>query len=204
MKLWSRGILLCCLPVALLLLAACAPTDLVLKPTYLPVGDSKGAGGPLVLATVLTAPSKADGAEQLKYVYGEIKDSDGKVIGNVESLTSPAVLVRDALQMELLKAGYMVQLATELPKGVPQGVQLSVASVTMDEVNSLVRMEAQCKVQVTLDLWKNGALVRKLTYGKNVSDFAVRDREKLHRELLQKALGTVMKDAVADLVTYLK
>jgi hypothetical protein len=37
-----------------------------------------------------------------------------------------------------------------------------------------------------------------------MSDFAVRDREKLHQQLLQKALATVMQTAVADLATYFK
>jgi len=193
-----------CLLLAVSLLAACAPVDVTLKPTYQSIGEIKGGGGPLVLASALETASKPDGTQRVQFIYGEIKDTDGRIKGNVVSPVAPASLVRDALQQELLKAGYTVQFAAALPKQVEHGLLLTTASVTLDEVASLVKIEAECKVQVTLELWKQGLLVRKLTYGKNVSDFAVRDREKLHQQLLQKALGAVMKDAIADLITYLK
>lgn len=190
--------------LAMVLLAACAPTDLVVKPAYQPVSDIKGSGGPLVVALSGDSAIKAGGAERVQFVYGEIRDTDGKVKGNVVSPAAPAAMVRDALQQELLKAGYAVQLAETLPKDVEQGVMVTTATIALDEITSLVKIEVECKVGVTLELWKKGALVRKLSYGKTVSDFAVRDREKLHQQLLQKALGAVMKDATTDLVTYLK
>ncbi len=204
MKVTLRYILLFVVLAVSTLLAACAPSDLVIRPSYQPIGESKGAGGPLVVASALETPAGHGGAERVQFVYGEVKDTDGKVMGSVVSQTSPTAVVRDALQMELLKAGYTVQVAQALPAGVEQGVVLTAATVTLDEVSSLVKIEADCKVNLSLELWKKGALVRRLTYGKNVSDFAVRDREQLHRQLLQKALGAVMKDATADLVKYLK
>lgn len=201
MKIALRTVLLLSVSV---MLAACAPSDLVIKPSYQPAGESRGAGGPFVLASTLESPNGHGGAERVQFVYGEVKDSDGKVMGSVVSQTSPTSLVRDALEMELLKAGYTVQVAQALPAGVEQGAVLTAATVTLDEVSSLVKIEADCKVNLSLELWKKGALVRRLTYGKNVSDFAVKDREQLHRRLLQKALSAVMKDATADLVKYLK
>lgn len=201
MKKRINNLMLACLLLATGMLSACAPTDLVLKPSYQPTSESKGAGGTLLVASALDG---ASGAGRVQFIYGEVKDTDGKIKGNVVSPVAPATLVRDALHQELLRVGYTVQLVSGLPKDVQQGLLLTGATVSLDEVTSLVKIETECKVQVVLELWKNGALVRKLTYGKNVSDFAVRDREKLHQRLLQKALGAVMKDATADLVTYLK
>lgn len=203
MKLIMKFTVVGCLMATQWLLTACAPTDLVLKPAYEPVGVSKG-GGSLVLVSSLDGATKTDGAVRVQFVYGEIKDTDGKIKGNVVSQMAPATLVRDALQQELLKAGYLVQLAAGIPKEADSGVVLTAATISLDEVTSLVKIEAECKVNMTLELWKKGALVRKLTYGKNVSDFAVRDREKLHQQLLQKTLGAVMKDATADLANYVK
>lgn len=201
MKKRFNSMILTCLVLVTGVLSACAPTDLVLKPSYQPASEIKGAGGTVLLVSNLDGMT---GLGRVQFIYGEVKDTDGRVKGNVVSSVAPATLVRDALQQELLRAGYTAQIVAGLPKDVQQGVVLTGAMVSLDEVTSLVKIEAECKVQVVLELWKNGALVRKLTYGKNVSDFAVRDREKLHQQLLQKALGAVMKDATADLVTYLK
>ena len=186
----------------MLLLSACAPTDLVIKPGYRAVGESRGNGG----AVLLVSPQEGTqtGAERVQYVYGEIKDSNGRVKGNITGSVSSAALVRDALQQELYKAGYSVQVGQALSKEAAQGVVLSNVKVTLDELTTLVKSEAECSVALSLEIWKQGALVRKLTYGKTVSDFALKDRELLHQQLLQKALSAVMKDAAADIVTYLK
>lgn len=203
MKRSLKGCAIACLVALSGLLVACAPTDLVLKPSYQPTGEVKGSGA-LVVASNVDGLARPDSAVRIQFVFGEIRNTDGKVKGNVVSKVSPAALVRDALQQELLKSGYAVQAVSELPKDVEHGVVLTAASVSLDEVTSLVKFEAECKVNVTLELWKKGALVRKLTYGKNVADFAVRDREKLHQQLLQRTLGAVMRDAVTDLATYVK
>lgn len=203
MKQSVKSCVVACLTLLSGLLAACAPADLVLKPGYQPAGDVKGSGS-LVVASTLDGSVKPESAARVMYLFGEVKDTDGKVKGSVVSKIAPYALVRDALQQELRASGYAVQAVSELPKEAEQAVVLTAASVSLDEVTSLVKFEAECKIDVTLEVWKKGALVRKLTYGKNISDFAVRNREKLHQELLQRTLGAVMRNAVTDLATYLK
>lgn len=188
--------------VLLITLSACAPADLVIKPTYQTTGEAKGAGGQLFIVSALDSQKSA--VERVQFIYGEVKSSDGKIKGNVISQVPPATLVRDALQQEMLKAGYNVQVSTAFPKEFDQGLLLTAATVSLDEVSSIVKNEAECKVSLSLEVWKKGTLVRRLSYGKSVSDYALKDRDKLHQALLQKALGAVMKDALADVLTYLK
>ncbi len=183
-------------------ISGCASSDLVLKPVYQPVGDGKGPGGELVFVMSVEGPSRP-GSDSVSSIYGEVKDSGGKVRGNIISSISPASFIKEALFQELQKAGYDVKVQPAFPKAVPQGVMVTKAIIALDETTSLVKMEGSCKVSLAFDLWKNGAMIRKLTYEKNVSDYAVRDREKLHNQLLQKALSAVMKDVQADILTYL-
>lgn len=181
-------------------LAACAPADLALMPTYTATGTHKGQGQ-LVLGL---AGEGTDRVERVQFVYGEVRSRDGKIKGNVVGPAAPQALMRDALQQELVKSGYDVRLEPSQVQQAERGVMLATASLTMDEVASLVKIEAECKAQMTLELWQRGTLIRRLTYSKTMSDFAVRDREKLHQQLLQKTLSTVMQAAAADLAVYFK
>ncbi len=183
-------------------LAGCAPTDLVLKPVYQPVGVEVGTGGELVFAMLVDSHVRP-GSEAVSSVYGDVKKSDGKVVGNIISSLSPALFMREALRQELAKAGYDVKIESALPKGVQQGIVVTNAVISLDETTSIVKMEGNCKINLVIELWKQGVMTKTLTYEKNISDYAVKDREKLHNQLLQKALSAVMKDAQADIVNFL-
>jgi len=194
---------LVCLVVMAGMLAACAPADLVLVPSYAAVGEHRG-GGQLVLGVATVGPGAPGGVEREQFVYGEVRTTDGKIKGNVLGPVAPAMLVRDALQQELAKSGYDVRFDSALARQAERGVVLTVSSLSLDEVASLVKIEAECKVQLVLELWQQGTLLSRLTYSKTLSDFAVRDREQLHQKVLQKTLATVMQAATADLTTYFK
>jgi len=194
---------LVCLVVMAGMLAACAPADLVMVPTYRAVGGHAG-NGQLVLGVAAVGSGATGGVEREQFVYGEVRTTDGKIKGNLVGPVAPATLVRDALQQELAKSGYDVRFDSALARQAERGVVLTVTSLTLDEVTSLVKIEAECKVQLVLELWQQGKLLRRLTYSKTLSDFAVRDREKLHQQVLQKTLATVMQAATADLTAYFK
>lgn len=183
------------------LLSACAATELHLKPTYLPVGESKGNSGVVLLASGLDGVRAEE--SRIQWVFGEIKDSDGKVKGNVTSSSSPAAVLRDALQLELLRAGYQVQLVTVLPAGTERGLVLSAASLQLDETVTLVKSEAVCRVGLSVEVWKKGAKTNTLSFESRFSDFALRDREKLHTTVMQKALGSAFSKAVPAIVEQL-
>lgn len=180
----------------------CASSDMVLKPVYQPVGEAKGPGGTIVMVVSVPGPSRP-GAESLSSVYGDVKDGNGKIKGNIISSVSPEVFIKDALTDELQKAGYKLNVENSLPKGVRHAIVINKAQISLDETTSLVKMEGSCRVSLAIDLWREGAMVRKLSYEKAFSDYAVKDREKLHNQLLQKTLSAVMKDAQADIVNYM-
>lgn len=184
-------------------LTACATTDLQLKPVYQPVGGFKGAGGTLVLVSPLEGTAPGDGA-RTQWLLGEIRDTDGQVKGNVVSPVAPAALVRSALQQELSKAGYAVQLEQRLPEGVEQGLVLHASTLQLDETSSLVKIEAECRVSFSVEIWQKGVKSTTLSFESRFSDFAVRDREKLHQSVVQKAFASAFKRAVPAIMEQLK
>ncbi len=183
--------------------SGCATSDLQLKPSYQAVGETKGSGGTLILASSLEGTVPGVG-ERIQWILGEVKDTDGKIKGNVTSVSAPTAVVRDALQQELLRAGYAVQIDKALPPNVDRAVVLSAGKLTLDEIRSLVKVEAECKVSFKVEIWRNGAKTNTLSFESRYSDFAIKDREKLHQEVLQKAFASAFKRAVPAIVEQLK
>ncbi len=201
-----RALRLSCVAVSCLLvtmLAGCATSDLQLKPSYQPVNEAKGPGGSLVLASSLEGTVPGVG-ERIQWILGEVKDTDGKVKGNVTSPTAPSALVRDALQKELLQAGYTVQVGKVVPQDAEYGLVLAASSLQLDETRSLVKVEADCRVSFSVEIWVKGAKTNTLSFESRFSDFAVRDREKLHQDVLQKAFASAFKRALPAIVEQLK
>ena len=195
-----------CMTIMLLLvalLAGCATSDLQLKPSYQPVGATKGPGGSLVLASSLEGTVPGVG-ERIQWILGEVKDTDGKVKGNVTSPTAPTALLRDALQQELLRAGYTVQVAKTVPKEAEFGLVLAASTLQLDETRSLIKVEADCRVSFSVEIWVKGAKTNTLSFESRFSDFAVKDREKLHQDVLQKAFASAFKRALPAIVEQLK
>ena len=192
--------------IPLLLLAVmfgCAANDIQLqKPVYNPVGSTKGAGGKVLLASSLEGTIPGVG-ERIQWILGEVRDSDGKVKGNVTSQIAPSALVRDALKLELLKAGYAVDMDKSVSSGIKNGLLLSASSLTLDEIRSLIRVEAECKVSFTVEIWRNGAKTNSLSFESRFADIAVKDREKLHQDVLQKAFEAAFSRAVPAIVEQL-
>ena len=185
------------------LLAGCATSDLQLKPSYQPVNEAKSSGGSLVLASSLEGTVPGVG-ERIQWILGEVKDTDGKVKGSVTSPTAPTALLRDALQQELLRAGYTVQVAKTVPKDAEYGLVLAASTLQLDETRSLIKVEADCRVSFSVEIWVKGAKTNTLSFESRFSDFAVKDREKLHQEVLQKALASAFKRALPAIIEQLK
>lgn len=187
----------------IVVLTGCATADLQLKPSYQPVGDIKAPGGKVVLASSLAGTVPGVG-ERIQWILGEVKDTDGKVNGSVTSATAPTALVRDALQQELLRAGYAVEIDKTLPKGVERGLILSASTLHLDETRSLVKVEADCRVSFSVEIWLKGVKTNTLSFESRFSDYAVKDREQLHKDVLQKAFASAFKRAVPAIVDQLK
>lgn len=185
------------------LLGGCATADLQLKPSYQAVVDSKGPGGSLILASSLEGTVAGVG-ERIQWILGDVKDTDGKVTGAVTSPIAPSALVRDALQKELLRAGYGVRLDKSLHTGGEQGLVLSASTMHLDEVRSLVKYEADCRVSFSVEIWVKGVKTNTLSFESRFSDFAVKDREQLHLDVIQKAFASAFRRAIPAIVAQLK
>lgn len=188
---------------AALLLGGCATADIQLKPSYQAVSDAKGPGGMLLLASSLEGTVPGVG-ERIQWILGDVKDTDGKVQGKVASSTAPSALVLGALQQELLRAGYTVQVGKAAPKESEYGLVLSASTLHLDEIRSLVKVEADCRVSFAVEIWVKGAKTNTLSFESRFTDFAVRDREKLHQEVLQKAFASAFKRALPAIIEQLK
>ncbi len=192
------------LPILMIgLLGGCATADLQLKYSYLPVGDSKGPGGHVTLASSLEGTVAGVG-ERVQWILGEVKDTDGKVKGTITSHLAPTALVRNALQQELLRAGYSVKVDKSLHKGIEHGLVLSASTLHLDEVSSLVKVEADCRVSFSVEIWVKGVKTNTLSFESRFSDFAVKDREQLHQDVLQKAFASAFKRAIPAIIAQLK
>ncbi len=188
---------------ASMIFAGCASSDLHLVPDYKPVSEVSVSGGKLVLSSVLEG-TVSGSTGRIQWILGEVKDSDGRVQGNITSPIAPNAIVRDALQQELLRSGYSVKIDKTGHKEAAQALVLTASRLHLDEISSLIKVEADCRVSFSVEVWKKGLKTNTLSFESRFSDFAVKDREKLHKEVLQKAFASAFKKAVPGIIEQLK
>jgi hypothetical protein len=85
-------------------------------------------------------------------------------------------------------------------KFTEKGVVFTNISVQLDEVPSIPKLESTCTILLKMDLWKSGAVTKRLEYGSKLSDIAVVDRELLPGSLFQKAIQEIMYQALPDII----
>ncbi|MDY0301296.1 MAG: hypothetical protein RBQ99_06900 [Trichlorobacter sp.] len=183
--------------VLFVILAGCASSDIVLRPNYQSEGKVAGKSGVVMLAGKVEDNLAGS---RVQWVLGEVRESGGKIKGNVVSEVSPSVLVRNSLQQELLRAGYTVPVSEQLPQNADRGLVLDKIMVKQDELYSLVKSESDCQISFSVEVWKKGEKVNTLSFEARSSDFTVRDREKLHTEVMQKALSSAFSRAMPALI----
>ncbi len=180
------------------ILSGCA-TDRKITPLYQPSVFATGGSGALYLSASGARPgSGKDGSVQ--WIIGKVKNSDGDTVGDVVTPIAPADLVLDAFTQELTKAGYKVMRVSTLPGNVAKGVDISGLNLNLVEVSSIMRSEGTSSVTISLELWKNGKKFKRLDYQTGYSDYAIKDRELLLPETLQKALRNLMEQAVPEII----
>lgn len=210
-----------------IVVAGCATTDQKLsRQQYQPVVSATGGSGELYLAVtdepivlrsdgkptmrkketgekpVVRKPGVRKGAAR-KLAVVTVKDGRGKKLGVMVTPIAPDELLQDAFRQELNAAGYTVRLVNALPKGGGKGIAFSHVSMKMEQVSGLLAVEGTCKVNVGLDLRRNGVTVKKLRYEASYSDSAISDRDLLLQATMQKALQDVMKQAIPDIINAL-
>ncbi|MEA5113978.1 MAG: hypothetical protein VB050_08100 [Geobacteraceae bacterium] len=182
------------------LFSGCATYDQNVMLIYNPAADAKGGSGELYLTTA----GKSSGMEKpgkIKWIIGKATYADWRQAGDVVSNASPADIVSDALYSELGNAGYSVRRVSRLPENVPKGIVLTIADITLDDDNSIIKDEVSCRVNISLELWKHGEKVKKVDYRSKFSDATVNGMEMTFLgTVLQNALQNAMKQAVPDII----
>jgi hypothetical protein len=183
-------------------LAGCATVDQNVTSLYRPVAVAKGGGGALALTATgsLTRERKERPA---LWIVGAVKNSDGERVANVTSQLSGDELLLDAFEQELTAAGYTVSRDVSRPEAATKAVNLTRVQLTLDETQGALKAEGSCSVLVALELWKKGAVTKKLEYESKFSDFAVKDRDQLMQTALRTALQNLMSRAMPEIVATL-
>ena len=192
------------LSLSMVVFAGCATTPPPVSILYAPSVEARGGEGILFLKVSDKHPAPNREDPGIRFVIGKQMDSYGVITGEMLSVNSQENMMFDAMKRELTAAGYRVESGTTMPRGVTKGVDLTAIQVQLDETDSITKIEAEGRVKVSMDIWKNGAVVKKLSYESNVSDTSVINRDILPREIIEKGLLGVLSQAVPDIVSSLE
>ena len=192
------------LSLSMVIFAGCATTPPPVSILYSPSAVARGGAGVLFLKASNKRPVPTKEDQGIRFVIGKQMDSNGMITGEVLSVNSQEDMMLDALKQELTAAGYSVETGTKMLPGVPKGLDLTAVQVTLSETTSIPKIQAEGTVKVSLDVWKNGVVVKKLSYASKVSDTSVINRDLLPGELIEKGLHSVLSQAVPDIVSALE
>ena len=192
------------LGLSMIIFAGCATTPPPVAILYAPSVEARGGAGILFLKVSDKHPAPNREDQGVRFVIGKQMDSYGVITGEMLSVNSQEGMMFDAMKQELTAAGYRVESGSTMPRGVTKGLDLTVIQVELDETDSVTKMEAVGRVKVAMDIWKNGVVVKKLSYESKVSDASVINRDLLPREVIEKGLLGVLSQAVPDIISSLE
>jgi hypothetical protein len=181
----------------------CAAVDRKVSLLYQPVVQGSGGSGEIYLSA-MAGQSGLAGKNAMQWIVGRVKKKDGEKTGDIVLTTAPEDLVLDAFKQELNAAGYKVVPVDALPQEVAKGLAVAGITVELEEVPDMFKAEGISRLAISIELWKNGRMFRKLDYKSMLSDFAIKNRDQLLPTLLQKSLQEVMKQAIPEIVRALE
>jgi len=164
---------------------------------YEPVTTARGGSGTLHLVSAADQQTKA---ENIKWVIGTVKNDENKKIDEILSPVSATEIVKDAFNQELKKAGYSVVSATSRPADSAKLIDITSVEVKLDQLSDIADIKATCTLVVSLDIYKNGQLVKKLQYQSKSSENAIKDRDLLANRVLKEAIQSALQKAVPDAI----
>ncbi|MFA7384111.1 MAG: hypothetical protein WC001_11735 [Desulfurivibrionaceae bacterium] len=186
--------------ITLLFLAGCATYTRQLVLRYDPITTTRFGGGDLYLINAELQPPTPSGA----WAIGNTKNTEGAMIDTLWSGVSPTGIVQNAMTIELGRTGYQVIPAKRAPDLYNKVVEITAATVSVDQVHNISRVNASCTVKISLTVMKNGMPVRKLNYEAKSSDLAIKDRDRLAETMLRNTMQEVMKQAIPDIIGILE
>lgn len=179
--------------------AGCAQVAHKVDILYSPLSKYRGGTGSLELVNSDVKGGNGNDSS-IRWALGQIKNSEGVVTGDIISTIRPQDVIVDAFNQELSAAGYKVSSPNKPGNFTEKGIDFTNISIQLDEVPSFTRLESSCAILLKMDLWKSGAIVKRLEYGSKLSDIAVVNRELLSSNLFQKAIQEIMHQALPDII----
>jgi len=192
------------LSLSMVIFAGCATEPPPVSILYSPSLEVRGGAGALFLKTSDKHPVPNKENQGVRFVIGKQMDSYGSITGEILSVNSQEDMMFDSMKRELTAAGYSVESGISMPRGIPKGVDLTSIQIEIDETASIPKIEAEGTVKVSMDVSKNGAVVKKLSYESKVSDTAIINRDNLPRDIIEKGLRGVLSQAVPDIISVLE
>lgn len=182
--------------LTLFLLAGCASHARQVLFQYQTASPARTKGGDLYLINTADKIRPPAGIWEL----GSTRNPEGLIVDSLLSGTSPAVMAQDALQLELGQSGYRILSPPAVPPVPARLVEISEASVRLEQTTSLTKVNAACTIKLSLRVIKDGERTRTFHYEAKGSDLAIKDRERLAEAILLDTMQEVMKQAIPDIV----
>lgn len=185
------------------LVTGCASVNQKISLLYEPVGKARGGSGTIYLAGTGNNQHKNDLAENVRWVIGSVHDKEGSTIGEVSSPQSAEDILLDALREELQTAGYMVRRVEALPKDGSNGLQLTAYTFNFNKTKAMAKDTGECDISMSLNVFKDGALAKRLQVTYKMSDYAIIDRDFLMPTLGKKTLQKTIPKISAAVISVL-
>ena len=185
------------------ILAGCATTgDQRVDILYQRIVYTERGTGDLYLAQESSVPST--GTTPIQWIIGEITNNDGEKLGNIVTDVAPTDLLMEAFIQEFKGSGYNVFRESPIPQGATKGLKLKSVTIKLEEVKSVPKATAKCKVKISIEPWLNGKAVNKLEYEAEYEDTAITDRDELLSKAMLQAIQTLMARSVPEIIKTLE
>ena len=135
---------------------------------------------------------------------GRLRDSDGRPVGDILTTTALDAMMLHSFRNEMKSAGYTVSSGDTVPPTAAKAIELGNLDLTLDQVKGVTRDEAKCAMGIAVKVYKNGVMVRKLTYEARNSNVAVRDRDDLAQTVFDTSLSSILRQAVPESIAILE
>jgi len=190
-----RTIILVCL---LCTLAGCAgkPVNPMISFMMGTSTNASGGSGELFIGS----SSKADVGTSI----GKLRDSDGRPVGDILTTSALDEMMLHSFRNEMKSAGYRVSSGDRVPPAAAKAIELGTLDLTLEQVKGITRDEAKCAMAITIKVYKNGVMVRKLGYEARNSNVAVRDRDDLAQNVFDTSLSSILRQAVPEIIAILE
>ena len=197
----SKSLILAITFAAMLLSSGCARYARDVNELYVPSAHIHGKSGEVY---IVIPENQQTRMPNIKWVLGSVTNSDKVRIDELYSPRSGYELVQRALALELKQAGFNVFEPAANPASAANLLYLSKVEFSLDQVSSFTDIHVSGKLNIEIDLSKNGQFQRQLRYSLSSSRIDVKDRDLLARSLLKEMLQSAMLNAVPDVVSALE